>query len=84
MTVQAPETAPRELDHRVSDGIHVTLLWYPATDRLTVAVHDEAQGESFEIAVPAGRAMDVFHHPFAYAAFEGTEFTARMREPVGV
>jgi hypothetical protein len=84
MTAEAPETAPQELDRRVSDGIHVTLLWHPATDRVTVVVHDDALGEPFEIEAPEGRAMDVFHHPFAYAAFEGTEFTTRMREPVGV
>ena len=29
MTAEALETAPQELDHRVSDGIHVTLLWHP-------------------------------------------------------
>ena len=51
---------------------------------LSVVVHDEALGETFEIDAPAGRALDVFHHPFAYAAFEGTEFATRVREPVGV
>ena len=28
MTAEAPETAPQELDHRVSDGIP-SLLWHP-------------------------------------------------------
>jgi hypothetical protein len=84
MTAEAPQTAPQELDHRVADGIHVTLLWHEATNRVTVVVCDEALGETFEIEAPADRAMDVFHHPFAYAAFEGTEFSTRVREPVGV
>ena len=84
MTVETPATSLRELDHRVADGIHVTLLWHEATNRITVVVFDEALGETFEIEAPAARAMDVFHHPFAYAAFEGTEFSTRVREPVGV
>ena len=84
MTSETPTTALRELDHRVADGIHVTLLWHEATNRVTVVVFDEALGETFEIEAPAARATDVFHHPFAYAAFEGTEFSTRVREPVGV
>jgi hypothetical protein len=64
------ETTTRnlELDHRVADGVHVTLLWSPATDRVTVEVVDEGRGERFEIDVPKHRAMDAFHHPYAYAA----------------
>jgi hypothetical protein len=57
----------RELDHRVSDGIDVRLLWRPHDDRVLVAVADSKTGESFTIEVGAGqRALDVFHHPFAY------------------
>jgi hypothetical protein len=59
-------TSARELDHRVTDGIHVTLLWYPATNRVTVSVVDQGSGESFELDVPADRALDAFHHPYAY------------------
>jgi hypothetical protein len=59
----------RELDARVADGISVTLLWSPSTDRVTVAVEDAKTGEAFEVPVGAGeRALDVFHHPYAYAA----------------
>jgi hypothetical protein len=74
----------RELHHRVTDGIHVTLLWYPATGRVTVEVFDEAVGESFELEVPRERALDAFYHPFAYAAFDGVPYTTRTREPVEV
>lgn len=70
----ATETA-HELDHRVADGIHVTLLWYPSTNRVTVEVYDEAAGESFELEVDHDRALDAFHHPFAYAALDGVRFT---------
>jgi hypothetical protein len=58
-----------ELDHRRIDGIEVTMFWESSTDRVTVAVNDLKGGEAFEILVlPGEKAMDVFHHPFAYAA----------------
>jgi hypothetical protein len=60
---------PRELDSRISDGIHVRLLWHPADGRVSVAVHDSKTGEAFELGVGEGeRPRDVFHHPYAYAA----------------
>jgi hypothetical protein len=59
----------RELAHRRNDGIDVRMLWDSATDRVVVAVHDSKTGSEFEIVVaPGERALDVFHHPFAYAA----------------
>ena len=58
----------RELDHRVSDGIEVRLLWRPHDDRVLVAVADAKTGQAFTIEVGADqRALDVFQHPFAYA-----------------
>ncbi|HEX4010694.1 MAG TPA: hypothetical protein VHX62_11820 [Solirubrobacteraceae bacterium] len=62
----------RELDSRVSDGIEVRLLWSRHDGRAWVAVSDPKTGDSFRIPVRAGeRALDVFYHPFAYAAFHG-------------
>jgi hypothetical protein len=67
MTTHSTHTL-RELDHRVSDGIDVRLLWRPEDDRVLVAVSDAKTGESFTLEVGADqRALDVFHHPFAYA-----------------
>lgn len=61
-------TTLRELDHRVSDGIDVRLLWRPHDDRALVAVTDAKTEESFTIEVGADqRPLDVFHHPYAYA-----------------
>ena len=57
-----------ELHHRSADGIEVTLLWSRRTNTLTVAVEDSRSGESFELPAPAEKALDVFEHPFAYAA----------------
>jgi hypothetical protein len=65
----AVETTPRELDSRTSDGIHIQLVWHPRDKRVAVAVEDTKTGDAFEIAVgPGQRALDVFHHPYAYAA----------------
>jgi hypothetical protein len=57
-----------ELDHRSADGIEVSLLWSRLTNKLTVAVADIRSGQSFEVHAPAEKALDVFQHPFAYAA----------------
>jgi hypothetical protein len=57
-----------ELDHRSADGIEISLLWSRMTNQLMVAVADSRSGESFEVQAPADRALDVFRHPFAYAA----------------
>jgi hypothetical protein len=62
-------TTPIELDSRTADRIEVRLLWHPAEDRVTVTAHDGRSGELVEIPVRDGeRALDVFHHPYAYAA----------------
>jgi hypothetical protein len=67
MTSHANSTL-KELDYRVSDGIEVRLLWRPEDDRALVAVADAKTGESFTLEVSADqRALDVFHHPYAYA-----------------
>ena len=72
MTATTPTTDRRELDHRHSNGIDVTLTWSPSTDLLFVTVSDEA-GETFELVVDAHEALDAFHHPYAYAAFRGLD-----------
>jgi hypothetical protein len=59
---------PRELAARESDGLHVLLLWHPDEDAVTVSVEDERAGDRFQISVAPDRALDAFHHPFAYAA----------------
>lgn len=56
----------RELARRNGDGIDVTLLWDSGTDRVFVVVDDERRGERFRVAVCNGKALDAFHHPYAY------------------
>jgi hypothetical protein len=62
---------PNELAVRSSDGLEVTLLWYADHDRLVVSVHDTRSGDSFEVPARRDRALDAFHHPYAYAAQHG-------------
>jgi len=76
----------RELDHRVNDGIDVRLLWRAHDDRVLVAVSDAKTGESFTLEVGTGeRALEVFHHPFAYAGNRraSDESTGELAEVTG-
>jgi hypothetical protein len=58
----------RELAARESEGISVRLLWHPRQNAVTVSVEDARGGDGFQLAVAPERALDAFHHPFAYAA----------------
>jgi hypothetical protein len=59
----------RELDSRTNDGIHVQLLWCEIQDRVTVVVDDTKTGKAFMVEVGKDQpVLDVFNHPFAYAA----------------
>ena len=69
-----------ELAFRANDGIEVALLWHKEDDRLCVAVADAATGDSFEIEVTSGHALDAFHHPYAYAAFRGISYAVVERD----
>jgi hypothetical protein len=81
MYAAADSHAVRELDHRETDGLEVTLLWYEQEDYASVAVVDSKSGEAFELVLDAGdSALDVFHHPYAYAAHRGLEYGSRVNE----
>jgi hypothetical protein len=72
------ETWRTELMSRESSGITVTLLWSRATNLVTVAVFDAASDDYFELVLDEREpALEVFNHPFAYAAARGLEFLAR-------
>jgi hypothetical protein len=76
---------PLELAYRANDGVEVWLLWTRNDDRLFVLVVDSKGDDSFEIDVDAARALDAFHHPYAYAAAQGIAYLAsRRREGEGV
>jgi hypothetical protein len=58
----------QELAYRENDGIAVTLFWHSGTSHLSVVVHDWRNGDWFELPARADNAMDVYEHPYAYAA----------------
>jgi hypothetical protein len=58
----------RELAYRTSRGIDVTLLWNAETGELTVTALDSSTSELLELPTEPEHALDVFNHPFAYAA----------------
>jgi hypothetical protein len=57
-----------ELAHRRNHDFDVALFWDTKNDELFVVVEDIGAGDRFSIAAPRTRALDVFQHPFAYAA----------------
>jgi hypothetical protein len=61
------DTGLRELDHRSSDDIEVTLLWSARTTRVFVLVLEQRTEALFHFEVPPAEALDAFHHPYAYA-----------------
>jgi hypothetical protein len=72
----------RELDHRRSDAIDVWLLWREDDGQVLVSVADEKTGDRFTIELREGdRALDVFEHPYAYAAWYGID-TRSEAQPV--
>lgn len=63
-----------ELAIREQSGVTVKLLWIRGTDVVLVSVADRRNGEGFELVLePGERALDVFHHPYAYASARGLE-----------
>jgi hypothetical protein len=59
----------RELDHRVSGGLDVRLLWN-AHDNSTIVElrHRELEQVPLRFEVPPEHALHAFRHPFAHLA----------------
>jgi hypothetical protein len=75
----------RELDHRTSDMIDVWLLWRENDNAVLVSVADDKTGDRFRIEVRDGeRPLDVFNHPYAYAAWHGIETNATPRRQLAI
>ena len=61
----------RELAHRRSGEIEVFLLWHPALDRVELCILDLATDVSMHLDVAPEKALDAFHHPYAYVSASG-------------
>ncbi len=65
---QEQERPVRELHARTGDGLQVQLLWCEVDDLVFVRVEDLRTERAFAIPVTEGQsALEVFHHPYAYA-----------------
>jgi hypothetical protein len=60
-------TQRRELAHRSTDGIEVSLFWTKLDNRVTIELVDTRIDERLEFEVAREKALDAFRHPYAYA-----------------
>ena len=60
----------RELADRGSNGTQVRLLWRQGTRQLWVEVWEPGTAWALRIQVQPEKALDVFHHPYAYAGLQ--------------
>jgi signal transduction histidine kinase len=66
------DEAPEELASRHAGTTEVTLLWSERAHRAVVVVLDEGTGDNFELEIEEhDHALDLFNHPYAYAAARG-------------
>jgi hypothetical protein len=68
----------RELAYRETDGLEIVLFWHQPTDQLSVSVSDERTGAYFELEAGADEALEVFQHPYAYAAARGVPYDTAL------
>ena len=74
--MNATATHRKELAHRESAGIAVSLFWSADRTSVIVEVLDLRTDESFSLDVAPEYALDAFHHPYAYLAqVEADEIT---------
>jgi len=69
-----------ELARRQTGAVEIALFWKTSINRLFVCVEDTSDGAGFQLVVGAGEAMEVFHHPYAYAASRGVEYWLHNEE----
>jgi hypothetical protein len=70
----------RELAERWSSGTRVRLLWRQGTRHLWVEVR-EPDERMLAIPVEPERALDAFHHPYAYTGSHGLPLRAESIAP---
>jgi hypothetical protein len=64
-----------ELCSRSQSGLDVALLWQQSDNTAIVAVVDHCAGDAFLLDVQEDdNPLELFHHPYAYAAHRGVDF----------
>jgi len=63
----------RELAHRASNGIEVSLFWDASSNDVSIEVVDQHEESAFELRIDAKSALDAFYHPYAYRGLLGTD-----------
>ena len=71
--------ARRELAHRVSGGMEITLYWWAADNGTSIEVWQPDSGETVAFDVRPERALDAFYHPFAHLALTAGNPIALVR-----
>jgi hypothetical protein len=65
----SPATAShsrRELAHRATGGLEVTLYWNASDNSTSVELREGTSDKPVAFAVPREHALDAFYHPFAH------------------
>jgi hypothetical protein len=58
----------RELAHRRSANLEVTLRWNRRSRRVWISIYNAANDDQTAVPVPMSRPLDAFEHPYAYIA----------------
>jgi|KBSMisStaDraftv2_1062788.scaffolds.fasta_scaffold657705_2 hypothetical protein len=56
----------RELAHRETTHIEVSLLWHPSNNLLTLRLIELGSGREYAFCVEPEDALDAFNHPYVY------------------
>jgi hypothetical protein len=78
MAERTTRESMRELAYRESDGLEVAPFWNESTDELYVSVRDTKTRSYFAIEAARDKALDVFYHPFSYAASRTAPDASRL------
>ena len=65
-------TRIRELAERTSNGTRIRLYWRQGTRDLWVEIWEPELDVTIEIPADPERALDAYHHPYAYASAHHT------------
>jgi hypothetical protein len=85
-TYTAPEQrlATADLAYRKSGRYEIVLFLDRTRRELIVSVLDDVTGVAYDLPVRPDEALEVFHHPFAHAAFRGVPFHDDDRRDVAL